>query len=179
MDEVYLAEDTRLARKVALKLLPPNFTSEADRVRRFAQEARATGSLNHPNILTIYEIGQEQDTHYIATEFIAGETLRQRRNSTRLSLRTTLDIAVQTASALVAAHEAGIVHRDIKPENVMLRSDGLVNVLDLVNFTHEYLTSHSGFVTYCSGMNYGELTFPQFYLSSGSNLGATELANVL
>jgi eukaryotic-like serine/threonine-protein kinase len=170
MDEVYLAEDTRLARKVALKLLPPNFTSEADRVRRFAQEARATGSLNHPNILT---------THYIATEFIGGETLRQRRNSTRLSLRTTLDIAVQTASALVAAHEAGIVHRDIKPENVMLRSDGLVNVLDLVNFTHEYLTSHSGFVTYCSGMNYGELTFPQFYLNSGSNLGATELANVL
>ncbi|MBS1811557.1 MAG: protein kinase [Acidobacteria bacterium] len=130
MGEVYLAEDTQLERKVALKVLPAAFTSDADRVRRFAREAKAASALNHPNILTIHEIGHEQNTHYIATEFIAGETLRERLAREKLSLPTALDIAIQIASALAAAHEAGIVHRDIKPENVMLRDDGLVKVLD-------------------------------------------------
>lgn len=130
MGEVYLAEDTQLERKVALKVLPAAFTSDADRVRRFAREAKAASGLNHPNILTIHEIGHEQNTHYIATEFIAGETLRQRLSAARLPLSLALDITAQIASALVAAHEAGIIHRDIKPENVMLRSDGLVKVLD-------------------------------------------------
>ena len=130
MGEVYLAEDTRLGRKVALKLLPANFTSEADRVRRFAREAKAASALNHPNILTIYDIGQEQQIHFIATEYIVGTTLRQRLSESRLPLHTALDITMQIASALVAAHEAGIIHRDIKPENVMLRADGLVKVLD-------------------------------------------------
>jgi serine/threonine-protein kinase len=130
MGEVYLAEDTQLERQVALKVLPATFTGDADRVRRFAREAKAASALNHPNILTIHEIGHEQNTHYIATEYIAGETLRERLTRERLSLQAALDIAIQIASALAAAHEAGIIHRDIKPENVMLRSDGLVKVLD-------------------------------------------------
>jgi Tol biopolymer transport system component/serine/threonine protein kinase len=130
MGEVYLAEDTQLERQVALKVLPATFTGDADRVRRFAREAKAASALNHPNILTIHEIGHEQNTHFIATEFIAGETLRERLTRERLSLQAALDIAIQIASALAAAHEAGIIHRDIKPENVMLRSDGLVKVLD-------------------------------------------------
>ena len=130
MGEVYLAEDTKLDRKVALKLLPAKFTEEADRVRRFVQEAKAASALNHPNIITVCEIGEERDTHYIATEFIDGQTLRQRMTSEDLSLNVALDVAMQTASALAAAHEVGIIHRDIKPENIMVRRDGHVKVLD-------------------------------------------------
>ena len=130
MGEVYLAQDTRLGRKVALKILPTRFTQDAERLRRFEQEARAASALNHPNILTIHEIGQVDATHYIVTEFIDGQPLRQRMNDVRLRLSEALDVAVQVASALAAAHEAGIVHRDIKPENIMLRRDGYVKVLD-------------------------------------------------
>ena len=130
MGEVYLAEDTRLGRKVALKLLPAEFTKYPDRVRRFAQEAKAASALNHPNIITIHEIGIEDGAHYIATEFIDGQTLREHLKGARLALPAALDIAVQAAAALAAAHEAGIVHRDIKPENVMVRRDGIVKVLD-------------------------------------------------
>ncbi len=129
MGEVYLAEDTRLRRKVALKLLPAEFTRDAARVRRFEQEARAASALNHPNIITIHEIGEENGAHYIATEFIDGQTLRERL-AEKLTINAALDIAVQIAAALAAAHEAGITHRDIKPENVMLRRDGIVKVLD-------------------------------------------------
>jgi Tol biopolymer transport system component len=129
MGEVYLAEDTRLRRKVALKLLPSEFTRDAARVRRFEQEARAASALNHPNIITIHEIGEANGAHYIATEFIDGQTLRQRLKE-KLTINAALDIAVQVAAALAAAHEAGITHRDIKPENVMLRRDGIVKVLD-------------------------------------------------
>ena len=130
MGEVYLAEDTRLRRKVALKLLPAEFTRHADRVRRFGQEAQAASALNHPNIITIYEIGEVDGAHFIATEFIDGQTLREHLKGERLALSAALDIAVQTAAALAAAHEARIIHRDIKPENVMLRRDGIVKVLD-------------------------------------------------
>ncbi|MGH9844514.1 MAG: serine/threonine-protein kinase [Blastocatellia bacterium] len=130
MGEVYLAEDKQLGRKIALKLLPTELTTDADRLRRFEQEARTASSLNHPNIITIFEIGQEGPTHYIATEFIDGQTLRQRMESGRTGLGLALDVAAQTAAALAAAHEAGITHRDIKPENVMLRRDGIVKVLD-------------------------------------------------
>ncbi|MGH9940427.1 MAG: serine/threonine protein kinase, partial [Blastocatellia bacterium] len=130
MGEVYLAEDTKLGRKVALKLLPEEFTRDAGRVRRFEQEARAASALNHPNILTIFEIGEANGAHYIATEYIDGQTLRERLNNDRLTPSAALDIASQIAAALTAAHEAGIVHRDIKPENVMLRRDGIVKVLD-------------------------------------------------
>ncbi len=130
MGEVYLAEDTKLGRKVALKLLPEEFTRDAGRVRRFEQEARAASALNHPNILTIFEIGEANEAHYIATEYIDGQTLRERLNGDRLAPPAALHIAAQIAAALTAAHEAGIVHRDIKPENVMLRRDGIVKVLD-------------------------------------------------
>jgi serine/threonine-protein kinase len=130
MGEVYLAQDDRLGRQVALKLLPAQFTLDADRVHRFEQEARAVSALNHPNIVTIHEIGNSNSQHFITTEFIDGETLRQHMGSKQLNLGEVLDIATQIASALAAAHAAGIVHRDIKPENVMLRRDGIVKVLD-------------------------------------------------
>src|SRR5215475_14784874 len=128
MGVVYLAEDTRLRRKVALKLLPEALTSNVARVRRFEQEARAASALNHPNIITIFEIGEDGGAHYIATEFIDGQMLRQRLTE-KLAINAALDIAIQIAAALAAAHEASIVHRDIKPENVMLRRDGIVKVL--------------------------------------------------
>jgi eukaryotic-like serine/threonine-protein kinase len=130
MGEVYLAQDRRLSRKVALKILPASFTKDADRLGRFEQEARAASALNHPNIITIYEILKTRSTHVIATEFVEGETLRQRLLHTPLSLSQSLQIATQVADALAAAHQAGIVHRDIKPENIMLRPDGYVKVLD-------------------------------------------------
>jgi serine/threonine protein kinase len=129
MGEVYLAEDTRLGRKVALKLLPQKFTQDRERALRFQQEARAASALNHPNILTIYEVGEFEGGHFIATEFIDGQTLRTLMNA-RVKLREALDMATQVASALAAAHEAGIVHRDIKPENIMARRDGYIKVLD-------------------------------------------------
>ena len=130
MGEVYLAEDTRLRRKVALKLLPTQFMRDADRARRFEREARAASSLNHPNIITIFEVGQVDGRHFICTEYIEGQTLRRRLDGNRLNLPGTLDAVIQIVSALAAAHEAGIVHRDIKPENIMLRQDGLLKVLD-------------------------------------------------
>jgi Tol biopolymer transport system component len=130
MGEVYLARDGQLDRQVALKLLPPHFTTEAAHVRRFEREARAASSLNHPNIITIHEIGEVEDTHFIATEFIEGQTLREKIRSGVLGLNEVVDIGQQIASALSAAHSAGIIHRDIKPENIMVRPDGLVKVLD-------------------------------------------------
>jgi serine/threonine protein kinase/predicted Zn-dependent protease len=130
MGEVYLARDNRLNRQVALKLLPSVFTNDSHRVRRFEREARAVSSLNHPNIIIIHEIGKADGLHFIVTEYVDGQTLRQRMASKDLSLSTVLEITTQIASALAAAHEAGIVHRDMKPENVMVRRDGLVKVLD-------------------------------------------------
>lgn len=130
MGEVYLAEDKRLGRKVALKLLPAAFTKDDDRLRRFEQEARSASALNHPNIITIFEIRQAGSSHVIATEFVEGETLRTRVNRAPLTISEALDIAIQVADALAAAHKAGIIHRDIKPENIMLRPDGYVKVLD-------------------------------------------------
>jgi eukaryotic-like serine/threonine-protein kinase len=130
MGEVYLAEDQRLSRKVALKLLPAAFTRDSERLRRFEQEARAASALNHPNIITIYEIQQAASTHVIATEFVEGETLRERLSHTPLTLAESLNIAIQVSDALSAAHKAGIIHRDIKPENIMLRPDGYVKILD-------------------------------------------------
>jgi eukaryotic-like serine/threonine-protein kinase len=130
MGEVYLAQDARLGRKVALKLLPDYFTRDEQRVRRFQQEARAASALNHPSIITIHEIGEAESRHYIATEFVEGETLRHRMSKHKMSLTESLDVAVQVTGALAAAHQAGIVHRDIKPENIMLRPDGIVKVLD-------------------------------------------------
>jgi serine/threonine protein kinase len=130
MGEVYLASDTKLDRKVALKLLPAEFTTHKDRLRRFKQEAKAASSLNHPNIITIHEIGEAEGVQFIATEFIDGQTLTLRMAHTRMELPEILDVAIQTAGALQAAHAAAIVHRDVKPENIMLRPDGYVKVLD-------------------------------------------------
>src|SRR5262245_13149932 len=130
MGEVYLAEDKRLHRKVALKLLPAQFTNDAERVRRFEREAKAASATNHPNILTIYEIGHAEGLQFIATEFVDGMTLRKAMQNDGMSIAESLSFAVQVASALSAAHEAGIIHRDIKPENIMVRPDSLVKVLD-------------------------------------------------
>jgi eukaryotic-like serine/threonine-protein kinase len=130
MGEVYLAYDSSLRRQVAVKLLPAEFTQDKVRLSRFEREAYAASSLNHPNILTIYEIGHQDGHHFIATEYVEGESLRQRMSTARMELREVLDVAQQIAAALAAAHQAGIVHRDIKPDNVMLRRDGLVKVLD-------------------------------------------------
>jgi serine/threonine protein kinase/TolB-like protein len=131
MGEVYLALDTRLDRKVALKFLAADLTNDPARVRRFQREARAASALNHPNIVTIYETGELDSTYFIATEYVDGYTLRKRIQTSPLELDTALDIARQVVNALSAAHQAGIVHRDIKPENIMVRTDGLVKVLDL------------------------------------------------
>src|SRR5438270_12893033 len=130
MGDVYLATDVTAGRKAALKLLPERFTGDAERLKRFQQEAHAVVGLNHPNILTVYEIGEDHSTYYIASELIEGETLRQRPMRGPIQLSEAVDVAIQVASALAAAHQAGIVHRDIKPENIMLRPDGYVKVLD-------------------------------------------------
>jgi serine/threonine protein kinase/Tol biopolymer transport system component len=130
MGEVFRAEDTRLKRKIALKILPAALSFDEERLRRFEQEACAASALNHPNILTVHEFSAEDGTVFIASEFVKGETLRERLVGKSLELHEALDIASQVAAALNAAHESGIVHRDIKPENIMLREDGLVKVLD-------------------------------------------------
>ena len=141
MGEVYLAHDPKLDRKVAIKILPTDVVDSqaGDRVRRFVQEAKAASALNHPNILTIYEIDEIDSEQFIATEYIDGETLRARMRSSKLRPVEALDIGIQVASALCATHEVGIVHRDIKPDNIMLRRDGIVKVLDfgLAKLTRE------------------------------------------
>src|SRR5215472_11902119 len=140
MGEVYLARDERLGRKVALKFLPERLTANNTQLSRFKSEARAASALNHPNILTVYEIGTEGNRHFIATEFIEGVTLRAALARGKMGVHEALDVAVQVASALNAAHKAGVVHRDIKPENIMIRPDGYVKVLD---FGLAKLTEHN------------------------------------
>jgi serine/threonine-protein kinase len=130
MGEVYLAEDTRLRRRVALKVLPENLAADNDRLGRFEREAFAASALNHPNILTIFEFSAVDNTHFLVAEFVDGVSLRQRLSNGPLPIGEAVDIAIQIASALQAAHEARIIHRDIKPDNVMLRADGYVKVLD-------------------------------------------------
>src|SRR5437016_3216363 len=146
MGEVYLARDERLGRKVALKLLPKRLTADQTQLSRFKTEARSASALNHPNILTVYEIGTEGNRQFIATEFIEGMTLRASLACGRMNLHDALEIAVQVASALAAAHEAGVVHRDIKPENIMLRPDGYAKVLDfgIAKLTEQRLESDLG-----------------------------------
>jgi serine/threonine protein kinase len=130
MGEVYRARDARLDRMVAIKILPAAFSADRDRLQRFAQEARSASALNHPNIITIYELGQDGPTHYIAMELVEGKTLRQLLVSGLLPIRRTIEIAAQAAEGLSKAHEAGIAHRDLKPENLMVSHDGLVKILD-------------------------------------------------
>ena len=131
MGEVYLAEDTRLGRSVALKFLPAHFTQDKGHLRRFEREARAVATLSHPSVCTIHEVVEtEQGRHCIVMEYVEGVTLRELIAQGRMKVGEALDAAIQVASALAAAHVAGIVHRDMKPENIMLRPDGYVKVLD-------------------------------------------------
>jgi serine/threonine protein kinase len=130
MGEVYRARDTRLARDVAIKVLPATFAGDADRLLRFEQEARATSALNHPNILTIYDIGSHEGSPFIVAELLEGEELRQLFNDGPLPQRKAVDFAQQIASGLAAAHEKGITHRDLKPENLFVTTDGRLKILD-------------------------------------------------
>jgi eukaryotic-like serine/threonine-protein kinase len=130
MGEVYLAEDMKLGRKIAIKVLSEEYTTSRERLNRFEQEACAASALNHPNILTIYEVGDDAGRHFIATEYIDGVTLRRKLAADRLEVREILEIAVQVGAALEEAHSAGIIHRDIKPDNIMIRRNGIVKVLD-------------------------------------------------
>src|SRR5436190_18317724 len=177
MGEVYLATDMTAGRKAALKLLPTRFTSDAERLKRFQQEAHAVVGLNHPNILTVYEIGEDHSTHYIASELIEGETLRQRLMRGRMEVGEAVDIAIQVASALAAAHEAGIVHRDIKPENIMLRPDGYVKVLDfgiakLAESTFAEATADEAESVTLAGTNLGSILGTLRYMSPEQARGA-------
>jgi serine/threonine protein kinase len=130
MGEVYLAEDTKLNRKVAIKVLPAAFSQEPERLRRFEQEAQAASALNHPNILTIYDVGTHDGTAYVVSELLEGETLGQRMGGGALAQRRAIDCALQIAHGLAAAHEKGIVHRDLKPDNTFITKDGRVKILD-------------------------------------------------
>src|SRR4051794_19477395 len=130
MGEVYRARDPHLQREVAIKVLPAAFSRDPDRQRRFEQEARAAGSLNHPNIVAVYDVGLHDGATWIVAELLVGETLRQRMDGRPLSPRAVVDYAIQIASGLAAAHERGIVHRDIKPANLFVTRDGRIKILD-------------------------------------------------
>src|SRR5438132_14071686 len=130
MGEVYRARDPRIGRDVAIKILRAATAADPDRLHRFQQEAHAAGILNHPNLLTIYDLGTADSTPYIVSELLEGETLRDRMHDTALAPRRSLDYAVQIANGLAAAHEKGIVHRDLKPENIFVTKDGRVKILD-------------------------------------------------
>src|SRR5258705_6542816 len=130
MGEVYRARDTRLDREVAIKILPKIYATDADRLQRFEQEARATSAINHPNILTVYDIGTHEGSPYIVAELLEGEELRDRLDAVTIPLRKTIDYAQQIVSGLSAAHEKGIVHRDLKPENLFVTNDDRVKILD-------------------------------------------------
>ena len=130
MGEVYRARDTRLLRDVALKVLPASFTNDPDRLRRFEQEARAVAALNHPNIVSVHDVGNANGVHYIVSELLEGETLRQRVTASGMPARKAIDLATQLANGLAAAHEQDIVHRDLKPENVFITRSGRRKILD-------------------------------------------------
>ncbi len=146
MGEVYRAHDSRLNRTVAIKVLPASFSSDRERLQRFAQEARAAAALNHPNILSIFDIGEEQGAPYVVSELLEGETLRERLRNGALPIRRVIDYAMQVAKGLAAAHEKGIVHRDLKPENLFLTNDGRAKILDfgLAKLTQPEASSGSG-----------------------------------
>src|SRR5213080_3122056 len=177
MGEVYVATDVTAGRKAALTLLPMRCTGDAERLKRFQQEAHAVVALNHPNILTVYEIGEDHSTHYIASELIEGETLRQRLMRVRMEVGEAIDVAIQVASALAAAHEAAIIHRDIKPENIMLRPDGYVKVLDfgiakLAESTFAEATADEAESVTLAGTNLGSILGTVRYMSPEQARGA-------
>src|SRR5437764_10950338 len=130
MGEVYRARDTKLGRDVAIKVLPATYSQDAERLQRFEQEAQAAGSLNHPNILAVYDVGEHVGAPYVVSELLEGETLRERLNGASLSQRKAIEYASQLARGLSAAHARGIIHRDLKPENIFITQDGQVKILD-------------------------------------------------
>src|SRR5262245_44605563 len=130
MGEVYRARDKRLERDVAIKILPENFAAQSDRLRRFESEARCSSALNHPNIVTIYEIGSTDSLHFIAMEYVQGKSLRQVLNEGPMSFKKMIQIAAQLADGLAKAHNAGIIHRDLKPENILINNDGFCKIVD-------------------------------------------------
>src|SRR5947209_4430741 len=138
MGEVYRTRDTRLDREVAIKVLPVGFARDPERLRRFQQEAQAAAALNHPNILAVHDFGEHEGSPYMVTEFLEGETLRERLRPGTLPVRKATEYAEQVARGLAAAHEKGIVHRDLKPENIFVTRDGRVKILDfgLAKLTH-------------------------------------------
>jgi serine/threonine protein kinase len=130
MGEIYKARNVTLGNSVALKFLPSALSEDANRLRRLKQEARAASALNHPNIVTVHDFVEAEQSHFIVSEYVEGETLRQRLKRGRVDLKEAIDIATQIATGLAAAHAVGVIHRDIKPENIMLRPDGYVKILD-------------------------------------------------
>jgi len=169
MGEVYRARDARLSREVAIKILPAQFSADPDRLRRFEQEARATGMLNHPNILAVYDIGTEDGTVYVVSELLSGETLRERLGGSPIPVRKAIEYSLQIAHGLAAAHEKGIVHRDLKPENIFLTKDGRAKILDfgLVKFTDQNLSGegHSKMATLDPGTRPGIVLGTVGYMS--------------
>jgi serine/threonine protein kinase len=169
MGEVYRARDARLSREVAIKVLPAQFSEDPDRLRRFEQEARATGMLNHPNILAVYDIGTEEGTVYVVSELLSGETLRQRLGGSPIPVRKAIEYSLQIAHGLAAAHDKGIVHRDLKPENIFITKDGRVKILDfgLAKFTDQQPSTeeHSKMATLDPGTRPGIVLGTVGYMS--------------
>src|ERR1700733_7144001 len=172
MGEVYRARDTRLKREVAIKVLPPAFSRDGDRLRRFEQEALATAALNHPNILAVFDIGTtdsgaDQGSPYVVSELLEGETLRERLRGGAIAVRKTLDYALQIAHGLAAAHEKGIIHRDLKPENLFLTKDGRVKILDfgLAKLTQAESGDHTSLPTMTHATEAGVVLGTAGYMS--------------
>src|SRR6202521_4042033 len=167
MGEVYRAKDPRLGREVAIKVLPSSFSADTDRLRRFEQEAKAAGLLNHPNITAVYDIGTENQAPYVVTELLEGETLRGALAGGRLSARKAVDYALQIAHGLAAAHEKGIVHRDLKPENLFVTKDGRLKILDfgLAKLTQVDPGSHTSLPTMTHATEAGVVMGTAGYMS--------------
>src|ERR1700675_1594283 len=167
MGEVYRARDTRLGREVAIKVLPQALSVDADRLRRFEQEALATAALNHPNILAVFDIGTSDGSPYVVSELLEGETLRERLRSGPIPVRRALDYALQIAHGLAAAHEKGIIHRDLKPENLFLTKDGRVKILDfgLAKLTQPESGAHTTNPTLSEGTEPGVVLGTVGYMS--------------
>src|ERR1700719_3755562 len=167
MGEVYRARDSRLKREVAVKVLPPAFSRDADRLRRFEQEALATAALNHPNILAVFDIGTNEGSPYVVSELLEGETLRDRLRGSAITVRKTLDYALQIAHGLAAAHEKGIIHRDLKPENIFVTKDGRAKILDfgLAKLTQPESGDHTSLPTMSHATEAGVVLGTAGYMS--------------
>src|ERR1700758_2066576 len=174
MGEVYRARDSRLKREVAIKVLPKAFSQDAERLRRFEQEALATAALNHPNILAVFDIGTNEGSPYVVSELLEGETLRERLRGGSLAVRKALDYALQIAHGLAAAHEKGIIHRDLKPENLFLTKDGRVKILDfgLAKLTQPESSGHAALPTLTHATELGTVMGTAGYMSPEQVRGA-------